>query len=80
MHARGLSTHRMHTRSVSHDILAIADETAEKSQSHGAAANVACTDKENVFHGAKARPRQSKIKLGQVNAMTSFSLTTPAYP
>ena len=50
MHARRLSAHRMHTSGIGLDVLAIAKQTAEKSQGHGTAANVAGTDKKDVFH------------------------------
>jgi hypothetical protein len=35
------------------DVLAIAEQTAEKSQCHGTAANVSRTDKKDVFHDAR---------------------------
>ena len=71
MHTGRLAPHRMDARGIGHDVLAVAEETAEKSQRHGTAANVACTDKKNVFHDDARRDgdslRQSKIKRPQVN-------------
>ena len=54
MHTRRLPAHRMNSGGIGLDILAIAEEPAEKSHRHGAAANVACADKENVFHDARS--------------------------
>jgi len=71
MHARRLSPHRMHTSRIRFDVLAIAKQPAEKSQGHGTAANVAGTDKKDVFHNDAGRCghslRQRKIKRPQVN-------------
>jgi hypothetical protein len=61
----------MYTSRIRFDVLAIAKQPAEKSQGHGTAANVAGTDKKNVFHDDARRDgdslRQSKIKRPQVN-------------
>lgn len=61
----------MHAGRIGIDVLAITEETAEKSQSHRAAADIAGTDKKNVFHDDPRRDneglRQSKIKRPQVN-------------
>src|SRR4030095_809553 len=71
MYARRLTPHRMHAGRIRFDVLAIAEQTAEKSQGHGTAANVAGADKKNVFHDDARRDgdslRQSKIKRPQVN-------------
>ena len=58
MHARRLTAHRVHAGRVGFDVLAIAEQTAEKSQSHGTAANVARTDKKDVFHNYGTRRRR----------------------
>ena len=58
MHARRLPAHRVHAGRVDFDVLAIAEQTAEKSLRHGTAANVARTDKENVFHNYGTRRRR----------------------
>ncbi len=71
MDARRLASHGMHASRIRFDVLAIADQTAEKSQGHGTAANVAGADKKDVFHDDARRDgdslRQSKIKRPQVN-------------
>jgi hypothetical protein len=71
MDARRLSSDGMHARGIRFDVLAIADQPAEKSQGHGTAANVAGADKQDVFHDDARRDgdslRQGKIKRPQVN-------------
>jgi hypothetical protein len=64
----------MDARGIGHDVLAVAEETAEKSQRHGTAANVACTDKKNVFHGAVAAA--CKVKSNSVKS-TNPALDCP---
>ena len=58
MHARRLSPDRMHAGRIRLDVLAIAEQPAEKSHGHGAAANVAGTDKKDVFHDDAGRGRR----------------------
>jgi hypothetical protein len=71
VHARQLPPDGVDPGCIGLDLLAIADETAEQSQGHGAAADVAGTDKKDVFHHDARREggglRQSKIKRSQVN-------------
>ena len=71
--ARRLPAHGMDAGCIDRDVLAIAEETEEKSQRHGAAADVAGADEKNVFHNLERRGgerlREGKIKLGQVNAI-----------
>ena len=70
MNARRLAANRVHSGGVRLDVLAIPEQTAEKSQSHGTSANVAGTDKEDVFHSCGTRGEgvgQSKINRLQVN-------------
>jgi hypothetical protein len=71
MHAGRLSANGVHTRGIDFDVLAIAEEAAEKSHRHRAATDVARADKKNVFHNLEKRPpprsREPKIKPGQVN-------------
>jgi hypothetical protein len=72
VHARQLTANRVNAGRVSLDVLAIGEETAEKSQRHGAAADVAGADEKDVFHKEERRRRrrfrERKIKLSQVNA------------
>ena len=70
VHARRLPAHGMDAGGIDRDLLAITEETAEKSQRHGAAADVARANKKDVFHDAGRGGdglRQRKIKLNQVN-------------
>jgi hypothetical protein len=88
VHARGLPTNGVDARGIGRDLLAIADQPAEKSPRHGAPANVARADEKNVFHNFETRRRrrfrEGKIKLNQVNesarsrpVLRGPSLTTP---
>ena len=53
--ARRLAADGMHAGGSDLDVLAIAEQTAEKSFRHGAAANVAGANKEDAFHDVKSR-------------------------
>ena len=71
MQARRLSADRMDAGGCDFDVLAIAEQPAEKPFRHGAAANISCTNEEDAFHNAepaRARLREGKIKPIQVNA------------
>ena len=66
----GLPANRMHAGGSDRDILAIAEQMAEKTLCHWAPADVSGTDKKNVFHGVERANRAGLANLksnGQVN-------------
>jgi hypothetical protein len=71
VHARRLSTRRVHSGGRDLDVLPIAEQSAEKPYRHRAPANISCTNEEDAFHDSKparCRLRKGKIKPNQVNA------------
>jgi hypothetical protein len=67
--ARRLSAHGVHAGRSDLDVFPIAKQSAEKSLSHGAAADIAGADKEDAFHDEKPAPcRLGKLRPNELKS------------
>jgi hypothetical protein len=69
MQARRLAANGMDPGGSDLDVLAIAEQTAEETLSHRAAANIARADKKDAFHDEKPAPcRQGKLESNGIKS------------
>jgi hypothetical protein len=64
-----LSPNGMHPGGSDLDVFAIAEQTAEQTLCHRAAADISCADEEDAFHDFEPAPcRQAKLRLNEIKS------------